>query len=58
MEKRGADQAGGKPLKPWKAPVLEKYDLTEDELAKLRASDDPMALLLTMRPELKANSGT
>lgn len=47
-----------KPLKPWKAPTLRKFELTEDELAKLRASEDPMALLLNMKPELKAGSGT
>lgn len=39
-------------LEPWEKPELRKYDLTEDEVAQLRASDDPMGLLLKLRPEI------
>jgi len=47
-----ADQKPDK--KPWKTPVLRKFELTEDEVARLRASGDPMALLLKIRPHIKA----
>ena len=39
--------------KPWTAPTLRNYELTEDEIAKLRTAKDPMALLFEMKPELK-----
>jgi hypothetical protein len=39
--------------KTWKAPVLRKVDLTQDELVQLRASEDPMALLLKIKPDIK-----
>lgn len=37
---------------PWETPELRNIPLTDEEVAKLRASDDPMALLLEMKPEL------
>jgi hypothetical protein len=46
------DTAADKGLKPWEKPVVTQVDLTEDELGKLRVSEDPMALLLKMKPEL------
>lgn len=46
------DYAADKGLKPWEKPMVTQIDLTEDELSKLRASEDPMALLLKMKPEL------
>ena len=49
---REVDQKPGK--KPWKAPVLRKFKLTEDEVVQLRASADPMALLLKIKPDIKA----
>jgi len=50
------DPAANKELKPWEKPMLTSIDLTEDELSKLRASDDPMALLLKLKPELGQGS--
>lgn len=38
--------------KPWTKPELKKIKLTDDEVAALRASDDPMALLMKLKPEL------
>lgn len=49
---READQGPGKGRKPWKTPRLRKLELTEDEIARLRAAEDPMALLVEMKPEL------
>jgi hypothetical protein len=49
---READRGPGKGLKPWKTPRLRKVELTEDEVARLRAAEDPMALVVEMRPEL------
>lgn len=49
---REAGQSPGKGLKPWKTPRLRKLELTEDEVARLRAAEDPMALVVEMRPEL------
>lgn len=51
---READQKPAK--KPWKPPALREFSLTEDERAQLRASEDPMALLLKIRPDIKAGS--
>lgn len=36
----------------WEKPELRKIDLTDEEVEQLRASDDPMALLLKLKPEL------
>jgi hypothetical protein len=41
-----------KGVEAWEKPELKKYDLTEDEIRQLRASDDPMALLLKLKPEI------
>ena len=49
---RGADQKPAK--KPWKTPAIRKFDLTEDDRALLRASEDPMSLLLEIRPDIKS----
>lgn len=38
--------------KPWKTPTLRKFELTEDECSQLRASDDPIAQLLKIRPNI------
>ena len=46
------DTATNKGLKSWEKPMVTQIGLSEDELGKLRASDDPMALLLKMKPEL------
>jgi hypothetical protein len=46
------ETAADKSLKPWKKPMVTQIDLTDEELSKLRASNDPMALLLKMKPEL------
>ena len=51
---READQKPAK--KPWKTPALRTIDLTEDERAQLRQSDDPVALLSRLRPDLKPGS--
>ena len=51
---QGADRKPAK--KPWKAPELRKFDLTQDEVARLRASEDPMSLLLEMRQGIKSGS--
>jgi len=51
------DLAANKEPKPWEKPMLTKIHLTEDELSKLRASDDPMALLFKLRPELGPQDG-
>ena len=53
---RDADRKPDKHLKPWNTPALRKFELTEDDLAQLRASDDPMALLLKIRPDIKAGN--
>lgn len=37
--------------KPYSAPKLRKFELTDDEAARLRASGDPMAELLKMKPD-------
>ena len=47
---RNDDRAKG--TAPWETPALRKISLTEKEIEALRASDDPMALLLAMKPEL------
>lgn len=42
-----------KPAKrAWSAPKLRRYELTEQEVEKLRKADDPMRELLAMKPEL------
>ena len=46
------ESKGKKELKPWTKPQLRKIPLTDNEVAQLRASDDPMALLLKIKPEL------
>jgi len=46
--------AADKGLKPWEKPMVSQIDLTEGELSQLRASEDPMALLFEMKPELGA----
>ena len=38
--------------KPWTTPKLERIPTTEEERAALLASDDPMALLRKLKPEL------
>ena len=45
-----ADQSA--PKEPWETPGLRKIDLTEGEIEQLRASDDPMSLLLKLRAEI------
>lgn len=44
--------AADKGLKRWEKPIITQIDLAEDELSQIRASGDPMALLLKMKPEL------
>jgi len=39
--------------KSYRAPTLRKFKLTDGERAELEKSDAPMALLFTLRPELK-----
>ena len=39
--------------KSYRAPTLRKFELTEGERTELQKSDDPMALLFTLRPEIK-----
>ncbi len=39
--------------KPWVTPSVRSIELTEEERKQLKASDDAMALLLKMNPELK-----
>jgi hypothetical protein len=46
------DPRAEKELQPWETPGLRNIDLTDEEVAALRASDDPMALLFEMKPEL------
>lgn len=49
----------GKPaLKPWTKPELRRFKLTEEEIAALRAADDPMTLLLEMKPAIEARNRT
>jgi hypothetical protein len=48
------DSEAKQELKPWTKPVLRRIPLTDDELAQLRASEDPMALLLKIKRELSA----
>jgi hypothetical protein len=43
----------GKARKPWKKPELRRVKLEDDEVAALRQSDDPVALLRRMWPGLK-----
>jgi hypothetical protein len=38
--------------KPWAAPMLRRIKLSEEELAELKAADDPMDRLLKLKPEL------
>lgn len=46
-----------KRLKAWKPPTVRKLcELNEDEVARLRAAQDPIALLFEMKPELKSRS--
>lgn len=52
MRSETPDTAANKGLKPWEKPMVTRIDLAEDELSKPRASEDPMALLLKMKPEL------
>lgn len=47
---RELPQKGAK--KPWTAPTLRKIELSEEERAQLKASDDPIAELLKMRRNL------
>lgn len=49
---RGTDQKPAKGSKPWATPSLRTIRLTQDERDQLEESDDPMALLLKLRPEL------
>ena len=51
---READRKPAK--KPWKTPALQEFDLTEDERSQLQASEDPMALLSKIRPDIKAGN--
>ena len=46
------DPAAQKELKSWEKPIVTRIDLTDDELAQLRGSNDPIALLLKLKPEL------
>lgn len=43
--------------KAWTKPELRRFKLTEEEVSALRASDDPMALLLKLKPEIVARNG-
>lgn len=54
---RPTDQDMDKKRKPWTKPELRPIDLTDDEKGALRISDDPMALLLKMKPKLKSKRG-
>ena len=51
---RGADQKPAK--KRWKTPAIRKFNLTEDDSALLRASKDPMSLLLEIRADIKSGA--
>lgn len=50
---REVDRKPDKRLKPYEAPTLRRCKLTKDEAVQLRASEDPMALLFELKPELK-----
>lgn len=39
--------------KPWKKPEVRRVNLTEEETAALRRSDDPQETLRKMWPEVK-----
>ena len=39
--------------KAWTTPAVRTVDLSDEERAQLRASKDPKALLLKLRPDLK-----
>lgn len=54
---RPANQDSEEAREPWATPMLRGIDLTADEIAQLRESDDPMALLFKMKPELKGRQG-
>ncbi len=43
-----SNRPAAKGLKPWSTPTVRKIDLSEDEIARLKASDDPKATLLKM----------
>jgi hypothetical protein len=49
---RPADEEAPMGRKPWTKPKFEKIPTTEEERAALLASDDPMALLRKLKPEL------
>lgn len=46
-----------KARKPWAKPVLQRIELSEEERAALRASDNPMALLLKMKARAGRTEG-
>ena len=50
-EGKGSEAA--KARKRWTKPVIQRFELSDEEQAALRASDDPVALLL----KLKAKPG-
>lgn len=52
---RGPD--GSKKRKPWTSPVHRNIDLTDEEAAALRASDDPLGLLFELKLELGRKAG-
>lgn len=39
------------PKKPYSAPKLRRFDLTQEEADRVRKSDDPMAELLKLKPD-------
>lgn len=52
---RDPEHEPNKQLKRWETPAVRKYDLSEYELAQLRTSEDPAALLLKMKPKFKSD---
>jgi hypothetical protein len=52
-DQKSTGQGPAKPGKSWTKPELRKIELSDDEIAALRGAEDPMALLLKMKPELK-----
>lgn len=52
---RGPD--GSRKPKPWTTLVLGKIDLTDEEAAALRATDDPLGPLFELKLELGRKVG-
>ena len=46
------DDTAPQAKRAWSTPTLRRYDLTDQELDRLRKAEDPMRELLAMKPEL------